>query len=145
MGRGSYGGRRGVQITFSGKLSRIEGTNRGNFLGAWSAAAAGVWVFPELARAAGRSGPSVKFPTAPRERVAVAAYPFREFLVGWKGWDGKSPSTGPAAQQIELKDFAGHVAGKFNVHTIELWSPVFPSTDPKYLEQLRTAVEKAGS
>ncbi len=75
----------------------------------------------------------------------MAAYPFREFLVGWKGWDGKSPSTVPASQQIELKDFAAHVAEKFNVHKIELWSPVFPSTDPKYLEQLRAAVEKAGS
>jgi len=77
--------------------------------------------------------------------VAVAAYPFREFLVGWKGWDGKTPSTVPPSQQIELKDFAAHVAQKFNVHKIEPWSPVFPSTDPKYLEQFRTEGEKAGS
>jgi len=99
---------------------------------------------PRLVRAAG-VGPSVKFPTNPRERVAVAAYPFREFIVGWKGWDGKTPSKVPAAQQIELKDFAAHVAQKFNVRNIEPWSPIFPSTDPKYLEQFRTAVEKAGS
>jgi sugar phosphate isomerase/epimerase len=77
--------------------------------------------------------------------VAVAAYPFREFLVGWKGWDGKTPSTVPTAQQIELKDFAAHVAEKFNVHKIEPWSPVFPSTDPKYLEQFRAAVHKSRS
>jgi sugar phosphate isomerase/epimerase len=77
--------------------------------------------------------------------VAVAAYPFREFLVGWKGGDGKTPSTVPTAQQIELKDFAAHVAEKFNVHKIELWSPVFPSTDAKYLEQFRAAVHKARS
>ena len=75
----------------------------------------------------------------------MAAYPFREFLVGWKGWDGKTPSTIPTAQQIELKDFAAHVADKFNVHRIEAWSPIFPSTDPKYLEQFRTAVHKARS
>jgi len=75
----------------------------------------------------------------------VAAYPFREFIVGWKGWDGNSPSSVPAAQQIELKDFAAHVAAKFNVHKIEPWSRVFPATDPKYLEQFRNAVEKAGS
>ena len=75
----------------------------------------------------------------------MAAYPFREFIVGWKGWDGKSPSQVPAAQQMELKDFAAHVAEKFNVHKIEPWSPIFPSTDPKYLEQFRAAVEKAGS
>lgn len=87
----------------------------------------------------------MKFPTNPRERVAVAAYPFREFIVGWKGWDGNTPSKVPAAQQMELKDFAAHVAEKFNVHHIEPWSPIFPSTDPKYLEQFRAAVEKAGS
>ena len=87
----------------------------------------------------------MKFPSDPRKRVAVAAYPFREFIVGWKGWDGKTPSTVPAAQQMELKDFAAHVAEKFNVHNIEPWSPIFPSTDPKYLDTLRAAVERAHS
>jgi sugar phosphate isomerase/epimerase len=104
----------------------------------------GAWLLPGLARGAD-FGPSVKFPTTPRDRVAVAAYPFREFIAGWKGWDGKTPSTVPASQQIELKDFAAHVAAKFNVHKIEPWSPIFPSTDPKYLEHFRAAVEKAGS
>lgn len=46
---------------------------------------------------------------------------------------------------MELKDFAAHVAEKFNVHHIEAWSPIFPSTDPKYLGQFRAAVEKAKS
>jgi len=77
--------------------------------------------------------------------VAVAAYPFREYIVGWKGWDGKTPSTVPAAQQIQLKDFPAHVVERFNLRHIELWSRIFPSTDPKYLEEFRSAVEKAGS
>ncbi|HZQ94507.1 MAG TPA: sugar phosphate isomerase/epimerase family protein [Candidatus Sulfotelmatobacter sp.] len=76
--------------------------------------------------------------------MAVAAYPFREFIVGWKGWDGKTPSQVPREQQMELKDFAAHVVEKFNVHHIEPWSPIFPSTDPKYLEQLHAATAKAG-
>ena len=46
---------------------------------------------------------------------------------------------------MELQDFAAHVVEKFNVHHIEPWSPVFPSTDPKYLERFRAAVEKAKS
>jgi sugar phosphate isomerase/epimerase len=46
---------------------------------------------------------------------------------------------------MELKDFAAHVAEKFNVHHIEPWSPVFPSTDSQYLAQFRAAVEKAHS
>jgi len=107
-------------------------------------AAAGAWLLPSLARAAS-SGPSVKFPTAARDRVAVAAYPFREFIVGWKGWDGNTPSKVPRAQQMELKDFAAHVVEKFNVRHIEPWSPIFPSTDPKYLEKFRAALDKAGS
>ncbi len=123
----------------------MKATTRRRFLGQCAGAAAGAWLLPQLATAAASAEPSFKFPTVPRERVAVAAYPFREFIVGWKGWDGKSPSTIPAAQQIELKDFAAHVAEKFNVHKIEPWSPIFPSTDPKYLEQFRAAVEKAGS
>jgi sugar phosphate isomerase/epimerase len=108
------------------------------------AGAAGAALLPTFAHAAA-SAPSVHFPTDPRQRVSVAAYPFREFIVGWKGWDGKTPSSVPRAQQIELKDFAAHVAEKFNVHKIEPWGRVFPSTDPKYLEQFRAAVLKAGS
>ncbi len=106
--------------------------------------AAAAWLLPALASAT-TAGPSVHFPSDPRERVAVAAYPFREFIVGWKGWDGNSPSKVPREQQMELKDFAAHVVEKFNVHHIEPWSPIFPSTDAKYLEQFRTTVENAKS
>jgi sugar phosphate isomerase/epimerase len=120
-------------------------TTRRRFVGQCAATAAGAWLLPALARGAGSSIPDVKFPSNPRDRVAVAAYPFREYIVGWKGWDGKTPSTVPAAQQMQLKDFAAHVAEKFNVHHIEPWSPIFPSTDPKYLEEFRAAVEKAHS
>jgi len=102
-------------------------------------------LLPELARAAVSTEPAMKFPSAARERVAVATYPFREYIVGWKGWDGKTPSSVPLAQQLEMKDFAAHVAERFHVHKIELWSTIFPSTDPKYVEQFRAAVEKAQS
>ena len=119
-------------------------TTRRRFVEQCASAAAGGWLLPRLARAA-NSGPSIHFPSDPRQRVAVAAYPFREFIVGWKGWKGNTPSKVPREQQMELKDFAAHVADKFNVHHIEPWSPIFPSTDPKYLEQFREAVEKAKS
>lgn len=119
-------------------------TTRRQFIEQCIGATAGACFLSGLAGAT-NSVPSIPFPTNPRERVAVAAYPFREFIVGWKGWDGKTPSKVPASQQIELKDFAAHVAEKFNIRKIEPWSPVFPSTDPKYLEQFRAAVEKAKS
>ena len=44
---------------------------------------------------------------------------------------------------MDLKDFAAHVVEKFQVNKIEPWTGHFPSTDPKYLEQFRAAVEKA--
>jgi len=130
---------------FFGTLARMKETSRRKFIGQCAGAAVGTWLLPELARAAKSSGPAVPFPSAPRDRVAVAAYPFREFIMGWKGWDGKTPNKIPLAQQMELKDFAAHVAAKFNVHKVELWSPIFPSTEAKYLEQLRSAVDRAGS
>jgi len=118
---------------------------RRQFVERCASATVGAWLLPTLASGRSVDGPSVKFPENPRERVAVAAYPFREYIVGWMGWDGQTPSPVPAAQQIELKDFAAHVAEKFNVHRIEPWSPLFPSTDPKYIEQFRAAVEKSRS
>jgi sugar phosphate isomerase/epimerase len=123
----------------------MTATSRRQFVEQCALAAAGACLLPELALAAGPSQPAVKFPSRARDRVAVAAYPFREFIVGWKDSDSKTPSSVPVAQQIELKDFAAHVVEKFNVHKIEPWSPIFPSTDAKYLEQFRAAVEKAGS
>jgi sugar phosphate isomerase/epimerase len=119
-------------------------TSRREFL-ELSAGAAGACLLPGVVLAAASDGPVVQFPTAPRDRVAVAAYPFREFIVGWMGWDHKTPSKVPSSDQIQLKDFAAHVVQKFNIHKIELWSPIFPSTDQKYLEQLRGAIDKAGS
>ena len=128
----------------SATLSPMSPTTRRQFVGQCVSAAAGAMLLPAFASTAS-SGPSIHFPSDPRDRVAVAAYPFREFIVGWKGWDGNTPSKVPREQQMELKDFAAHVAEKFNVHHIEPWSPIFPSTDPKYLEQFRLAVEKAKS
>ena len=123
----------------------MKSTTRRQFVGQCASAVAGAWLAPQLARALDGTGPNVEFPSNPRDRVAVAAYPFREYIVGWKGWDGKSPSKIPLSQQMQLKDFPAHVAEKFNVHHIELWSPIFPSTDAKYLEELHASVEKAHS
>lgn len=117
---------------------------RREFIGHGAGMLAGAYLLPQ-ARRPSTIKPSVIFPRDPQQRIAVAAYPFREFIAGWRGWDGKTPSTVPHAQQIELKNFAAHVVEKFNVHHIEPWSPVFPSTDPKYLEEFRAAVEAAHS
>jgi sugar phosphate isomerase/epimerase len=46
---------------------------------------------------------------------------------------------------MDLKDFAAHARDKFQINRIEPWTGHFSSTDPKYLEQFRSALEKAGS
>jgi len=76
----------------------------------------------------------VHFPAQPRERIAIASYPFRNFV---SGKENKS------SHPLDLKDFAAHVIEKFNIDKIEPWTGHFPSTDPKYLEQFRAALGKA--
>lgn len=109
--------------------------NRREFLICTSTMAVCACGAPALLHAAG-SGPHLSFPTAPRERIAVASYPFRDFIV-----DPQHPVPG----KIELKDFAAHVIAKFKVNKIEPWTGHFPSSDPKYLEQFRTAVAEANA
>jgi sugar phosphate isomerase/epimerase len=116
----------------------MRGTTRRQFL-AECAAAAGASLLPGIARSDAisqpSSQPSIKFPSAPRDRVAVASYPFRELIAGAEHKKG-NPT-------IELKDFAAHVVKKFHVYRIEPWSAHFPSTEAKYLAEFREAVEKA--
>ena len=87
-------------------------------------------------RTAAEAGPSVKFPTAARERIAIASYPFRDFIASR---EDKNPGG-----KMGLKEFAAHVSAKFNIKKIEPWSPHFRSLEKAYLEELRAAVEKAG-
>lgn len=84
--------------------------------------------------ASGESAPTLQFPSQPRERIAVASYPFREFIAGPEHKRGN-----PA---MALEEFAAHVLSKFGINKIEPWSGHFPSTSPKYLEQFRAAIEK---
>jgi len=121
----------------SAKLARMNGTTRRQFLTQGAGATAGMWLLPTLSRATAASQPSIKFPSEASERVAVASYPFREFIAG-----EEHKSANPT---IELKDFAARVAEKFNVHRIEPWSAHFPSTDKEYLADFRAAVERARS
>jgi sugar phosphate isomerase/epimerase len=108
---------------------------RRTFLSQCATAAGAVWVLSSSLRAVTAPQPSINFPTEARERIAVASYPFREFIAG--------PEHKSGNPTIELKDFAAHVAEKFKVHRIEPWSEHFPFTDAKYLAEFRAAVERA--
>lgn len=77
----------------------------------------------------------MQFPSQPRERLAIASYPFRDFIAG--------PDEQITAAKIDIKDFAAHVSAKLNIKKIEPWSRHFRSTEGKYLEEFRAAVAKA--
>jgi sugar phosphate isomerase/epimerase len=118
----------------------LRPTTRRIFLVQSAAATASAVLWPDCRSAlAADSGPNLSFPSAPRERIAIASYPFRDFIAGAHD----SPSGGSATAKMDLKDFLPHVKSKFNINKIEPWSEHFRSLDAKYLAQLRSAVEGA--
>ena len=97
-------------------------------------------LWPSLKTALGANAvPALQFPSAPRERIAIASYPFREVIAG--AHDRPYPSKIP---KMDLKNFSVFVKSKFNINKIEPWSEHFRSLDAKYLNDLRAVVEKSG-
>ena len=97
-----------------------------------------LWPAADSAHAAS-TAPNLQFPSAPRDRIAIASYPFRESLAG--AHDKPYPSTVP---KMDLKNFFVFVKSRFNINKIEPWSEHFRSIDPKFLNELRALVEKSG-
>ena len=91
------------------------------------------------ARDSGQSGPRLNFPTAARDRLAVASWPFRAEIESATNEyrDKKLPG-------VDLRDFAVKVRERFGVPGVEPLSAHFPSTDERYLKNFREAIEKAG-
>lgn len=79
----------------------------------------------------------MRFPTSARERIAIATYPFRDFIAGLDDAPNSSNS------KMGLKDFPAHISAKLGISKIEPWSRHFRSTHPKYLHDLREALMKA--
>ncbi len=85
-------------------------------------------------------GQDIRFPTAPKERIAVASYPFRAYID-----EPHNPERDKSKPGVPLKDFAAMVADRFGVHAIEPLNTHFPSTDPAYLATIRAGLERAKS
>ena len=112
-------------------------STRRRFLAEVPGAAASVLLWPMLKTAFAAEGtPHISFPAAPRERIAIASYPFRDFVAGREDQ--------PGSGKMELKDFAAHASAKFNIQKIEPWSAHFRSLERSYLEPLGAAVAQAG-
>jgi len=85
--------------------------------------------------------PNITFPANPRDRLAVASYPFRDFILPAE----YVSASASAAPKMELSEFAAHVKSRFNLNKIEPWSSHFRSLEPKYLDDLRAALDRAKS
>jgi sugar phosphate isomerase/epimerase len=94
-------------------------------------------LLPSLAEAS--SGPNVTFPTNVRDRIAIASYPFRDFIAPAEYVSDAAKNT----PKMELTEFAAHAISRFNINKIEPWSAHFRSLEPKYLDSFRSALEKA--
>lgn len=92
--------------------------------------------------AASPAQPDVHFPASARDRIAVASYPFRDFILPAEYVSASASATTP---KMELIEFAAHVKSRFNVNKIEPWSSHFRSLEPKYLDDFRTALDKSRS
>jgi sugar phosphate isomerase/epimerase len=82
--------------------------------------------------------PQVRFPTAPRERMAVAAWPFRAYF--------NAPTNSerdPKVPGMDLKEFGAYVSEKFDVHGIEPYNLHFSAVTPEYLASFREALTRA--
>jgi len=95
---------------------------------------------PVAQRLAAATGPSIAFPTAPRDRLAVASYPFRAFID-----TPRNRTRNPQATLMDLKDFSAQVVERFQIRNVELLGDHIRSTEPAWLEQLRASVKAAGS
>ena len=118
----------------------MKSLTRRTFLEGFSTVSAGLLVanstprvFAETARE-----PHISFPTAPRDRISVASYPFRAYIEapGNRARDPKLPG-------MDLREFAAEVAKKFNIHNIEPHSRHFRSLESEYLAEFSKALQGA--
>jgi sugar phosphate isomerase/epimerase len=86
------------------------------------------------------AAPNLRFPTTPRERLAVASWSFRDYLDTPENRAKKTPGN-----LMDLKQFPAMVADRYKVHNVELLGQHMPSTSPAYVKELRAAVQRAGS
>jgi sugar phosphate isomerase/epimerase len=83
------------------------------------------------------SEPHIPFPIHPRERISIASYPFRAYIVSPDNRDRDISLPG-----MNLLEFPAHVTAKFNIHNIEPHSRHFTSLQPDYLESFRQVLQK---
>jgi sugar phosphate isomerase/epimerase len=123
----------------SGSIRKMDSFSRRVFLEKLSALTAGGLIASRVSgtHVHADSEPHILFPTHPRERISVASYPFRAYIVSPDNRDRDTTLPG-----MNLLEFPAHVAAKFNVHNIEPHSRHFTSLQPDYLDDFRQNLVK---
>src|SRR5277367_738518 len=122
-----------------GQIERMHSLTRRAFLEDLSALTAGGAASAALPSALTNPDPEphILFPTHPRERISIASYPFRAYIVSPDNRDRDTTVPG-----MNLLDFPAHVVEKFNIHNIEPHSRHFTSVQPDYLESFQQVLQK---
>jgi sugar phosphate isomerase/epimerase len=122
------------------RCKQMDSLTRRVFLEKLSAITAGGVIASGMPNAFGSvPGPHISFPSAPRDRISVASYPFRAYIESPANHDRDSKLPG-----MDLTDFGAHVVNKFDIRNIEPHSHHFRSLNTAYLAGFRKAQEKAG-
>jgi sugar phosphate isomerase/epimerase len=120
-------------------MQKIDSLTRRAFLGKISVLTAGgltaasaIGALPDTALE-----PHIIFPTHPRDRISIASYPFRAYILSPDNRDRDTTLPG-----MNLLEFPAHVVAKFNIHNIEPHSRHFTSVQPDYLDDFRQILLK---
>ena len=102
-------------------------------------AASSVALFSPSVLPAEDIGPQFAFPKNPRDRLAVASYPFRAYIDAPANRDRDKSKPG-----FDLLGFAKSVKADLGVHNIEPLNAHFASTDPNDVRRLRDDLKAIG-
>jgi sugar phosphate isomerase/epimerase len=101
------------------------------------------WIAASMLLAAGRrlraADPSMHFPTAPRERLAIASYSLRSLLPS-----RRRNATNPPEAKMDIKEMPAYIVKRYNIRNLELLGQHLASTEPAYLDEYRQALSAAG-
>ena len=101
------------------------------------------WLAASMLLAAGRrlraAAPAMRFPAAPRERLAIASYSLRSLLPS-----RRRNAPNPAPAKMDIKELPAYIVKRYNISKMELLGQHLPSTEPAYLAEYRQALSAAG-
>jgi len=87
--------------------------------------------------------PALRFPAAPRDRLAIASYSLRTIIDSPRR--RASASANAPAGLMDIKDFPAYAVKRFNVRNVEVLGQHLRSTDAAYLDEFRRALTAAGA